>query len=213
MAHQQTSRLLRGTLYASAIVFVAAIAYLLYSRQAAAPPSTGALTRAPSPSSGLHGIPQPKLKSALEIGSEKTKLFIHNSYLFSTQSNQKNIDPSEKSSYRVGFGRETEQYSGSKLMGEVSFNVGDQQEESSSTKEIAQTHLSVAYLRPLNNNAEFRAGLSADLAPRSIWSTLELQLSMQLQGDLSLQLNHDYGTSLESSVSGYQTEFTLEKKF
>ncbi|MGB0867158.1 MAG: hypothetical protein ACPGSC_11650 [Granulosicoccaceae bacterium] len=173
------------------------------------PPPTGALTQVPSSSNRM---PTPENKPALEIG-EKTKLFMNNNaYLFGTSRGPESAALSQTNSYRVGVGREIERASGARLTGEVSFNMGENT-TGASGKELAQTRLTAAYLRQINDQTKLRAGLSTDLSPDETWSTLELQFSIKLEDDLSLKLNHDYGHSLDRDAHEHQTGISLEKRF
>ncbi len=188
----------------AALSIVAAGVLLEQQRDSA--PTTGALTLPPSGEKNRL-IPLPKQKPMMEVG-EKTKLFMENdAYLFGAQTNP----GTAALSYRVGVGKEIENTSGNRWTGEVSFFAGDEDKASESTG--TQTRLSGAYLRQITKNADFRAGLSTDLASKKSWSTLELQLSMELDDGLSLQLNHDQGKDLRSSDYDHQTAVAIEKKF
>lgn len=193
---------------AIALVACAIVLALLFSGQQHAP-ATASLTLSPN---GRPLVPAPASKPALEVG-EKTKLFMNNNaYLFGAPFETESFEDTDERIYHVGFGREVERASGAKLMGEVSFMTGEKN-ISTNVDEAAQARLSTAYLKPLKQGSDFRAGLSTDLAPDMSWSTLELQLSMELEDGLNLMLNHDYGKSLKGSEHEYQTGLKVEKKF
>lgn len=192
---------------ATAVITSAVIGLWFYTDNQEAPPPTGALTLPPSTK-----VPAPVTKPVLEVG-EKTKLFMSNeAYLFGSSTDPEQAALNKDPIYRIGFGREIENASGGKLMGEVSFNMSDDL-ASAEGKDAAQTRLSAAYLRQINKQTNFRAGLSTDLAPKETWSTLELQFSVELDKDLSLKLNHDYGRSLAREAREHQTGIALEKRF
>lgn len=201
----------KSAAYVAITVVASATLGLWFFAGLKAPPSTGALTL-PTSDTGEPLVPAPRQKPALEMG-EKTKLFMNNSaYLFGTSNSPKSAALSQDTTYRIGFGREFENLSGNKLMGEVSFNMSDQL-ASAEGKEAAQTRLSAAYLRQIDKQTNFRAGLSTDLARRETWSTLELQFTVELEDDLSLKLNHDNGRSLSNDASEHQTGIAIEKRF
>ena len=199
----------KSAVYAATAILATVVVGLWFYSVQESPPPTGALTL---PTSAKPLVPAPSPKSALEMG-EKTKLFMNNSaYLFGSSSGPESAALSQHTIYRIGFGREVENTSGNKLMGEVSFNMSDQLDNIEG-KDAAQTRLSAVYLRQINKQSNFRAGLITDLAPKDTWSTLELQFSVELENDLSLRLNHDYGRSLASEVREHQTGIALEKQF
>lgn len=202
----------KSAAYTATAILATAILGLWFFTVQNAPPPTAALTLPASATKGESLVPALRQKPVLEMG-EKTKLFMNNNaYLFGTSNSPTSAALSQGTTYRIGFGREIVSPSGNKLMGEVSFNTSDQL-ASAEGKEAAQTRLAAAYLRQITKQANFRARLSTDLAPRDTWSTLELQFSMELENDLSLKLNHDNGRSLASDAHEHQTGFALEKRF
>jgi len=199
----------KNTIVSALVATFILASFALLNRQQA--PSTGALTLSPDDTAR---VPNPVQQPTIVVG-EKTKLFMNNNaYLFGAKADSPDSAAlSNSENYRVGVGKEFERASGSKLMGEVSFISDEKTNEKNDEEALLQARLAAAYLTQLNKHSDFRAGISTDLASNLVWSTLELQLSMELEDGLYLMFNHDYGKSMNDSAYDHQTGIVVEKKF
>ncbi len=192
---------------AIAICTVSAI-FLFAGDGMSIPPDTGALT---DRAANRAALPKPRAKPSLIIG-QKTKLFMGNdAYLFGTRAPSTTAGI-QQPSYRVGMGKEFDRSGGGSVLGELSFSPIDTAAEQSS-RAAASTRLSAAYLRQINQRADIRAALSADLGATNNWSTVELQLSLKLSDQLSLKLNHDNGRANHGPEREHSTGLSMQRNF